>query len=227
MGDEDEPSAAPSLAAASDTLSAPRKFVAPAEFDSNTLSKLCKLKQGKDEGWTCCVCHETQRNNARLPGHILDRHAKVPGLLAILREHVEAHSRGMNKVTLREALAKATGEQTESAKRQKSCLEEMLAFKAADDMLKAYAYAVIDGNLPYSICEDDWPFHFINFGIKYGFHASQSKARKSSGSLAEASEYPSVEGYTITRAKLTKAVDDICTKTLKESSSDFASDPRS
>ena len=123
----------------------------------------------------------------------------------------------MNEVTLREAVAKATGEQTESAKRQKNCLEETLASEAAEDMLKAYAYAVIDGNLPYSICEDSWPLHFLNFGIKFGVHASQSKARNTSASWAEASEYPSVEGYTITRAKLTKAVDDICTKTLKES----------
>jgi len=154
--------------------------------------------------WTCPLCSDSDSNLPRLHDHMLREHSNKPKLIALARLSIEGHSRGSKKVELLEKLEKIES----GVSVAKTVVAEMASFRADTEVKKAFAKAVVEGNSPYVICEQEWLYEIVDVGIKIGF-----KAKKDHPTLHKP---PSAGSFKISRATLTPFVDQHCQDIIQQ-----------
>ena len=169
----------------------------------DTLRQECGMCSGPGNNkWTCPLCLASDSNLPRLHDHMLREHQSNSKLIAIARLSIQANSRGLKKDSLLEILDKI-----ERGSSAASPLEEMASFRTDRELKKVLAKAVVEGNCPFVICEQDWVYELLDVGIKTGFQAKKEKpqlARPASG-----------RSFKVSRTTLTPLVDHHCQEVIR------------
>jgi hypothetical protein len=165
----------------------------------DTLRLECGMVAGKGNiRWTCPACSASGSNITRLHEHMLNTHSRNKKLMTLTCLSVGEYSRGGNKLELEAKLRKTMGD----TPAEPNPLLEMASFNAERQLKICLASAVVEGNLPFSMCEQDWAYDLVDLGIMMGVKAKTDNPR-----LHQA---PIGRKLRISRPTLTGSVDQLC-----------------